>query len=67
MMYGPDGCQRNQLKYWRKYNGRKTKTSNFSAWNKGLDKSDDRVKINIENRNKTMLERYGTLGGNKVK
>ena len=47
--------------------GRKTKTSQFTAWNKGLDINDNRVKRNIEHRNKTMLERYGTLDGNKFK
>lgn len=37
------------------------------AWNKGLTKNDSRVKKNIDRRNETMLERYGTLDGNIFK
>lgn len=37
------------------------------AWNKGLTKDDSRVNKNIDRRNKTMLERYGTLDGNIFK
>ena len=36
-------------------------------WNKGLTKQDSRVAKNIDNRNKTMIERYGTLATNEGK
>lgn len=36
------------------------------AWNKGLTTSDERVIRNRQARDKTMLERYGTLDGHKA-
>ena len=38
---------------------------NCVPWNKGLTMNDPRVRKNIENRNNTMLERYGSLVVNK--
>lgn len=37
------------------------------AWNKGLDTSDERVKRGVENREKSMLDKYNTLDVFKIK
>lgn len=37
------------------------------AWNKGLDTSDERVKRGVVNREKCMLDKYGTLDVFKIK
>lgn len=38
-----------------------------TAWNKGLNVNDPRVKKNIERRNDTMIKKYGTLNPYEVK
>lgn len=37
------------------------------AWNKGFDTSDERVKRGVVNREKQMLDKYGTLDVFKIK
>lgn len=46
--------------------GRK-KDPNKVAWNKGLTKEDPRIRQNIEKRNNTMLQKYGTLNAYKAR
>ena len=47
--------------------GRKTATSCYEPWNKGLGMEDPRVRDNIEKRNKTMMLRYSTVNAYNIK